>query len=151
MTQPTAPRRFHLIRREDETGVSGTGIIVEGLEFTDGTVSLRWLTGTTSTAIYASIDDVQAIHGHGGKTTVHWLDDGPPASRALRDAEVVRDRYGSLLRQFVTLTEALHVHAGRHDTIGADLRCGGCELADKAVAALRDAGATIRTDTSVTP
>lgn len=74
MTEITEPRRFHLIRRDDETGVSGTGIVVEGLEFTDGTVALRWLTGTTSTAIYASIDDVRTIHGHGGKTVVMWLD-----------------------------------------------------------------------------
>lgn len=69
------PRRFTLVRDEDETGVSGTGVIVEGLEFTDGTVALRWLTGTTSTAVYASIADVETIHGHGGKTRIVWLDD----------------------------------------------------------------------------
>lgn len=69
------PRRFHLVRDIDETGTSGTGVVVEGLEFTDGTVALRWLTATTSTAIYASIADVETIHGHGGKTRVEWIDD----------------------------------------------------------------------------
>ncbi|MET9517454.1 hypothetical protein [Streptomyces sp. NPDC002994] len=69
------PRRFTLVRNIDETGVSGTGVIVEGLEFTDGTVALRWLTGTTSTAIYASMRDVETIHGHGGKTRIVWIDD----------------------------------------------------------------------------
>lgn len=69
------PRRFTLVRDVDETGVSGTGVIVEGIEFTDGTVALRWLTATTSTAVYASMDDVEAIHGHGGKTRIVWLDD----------------------------------------------------------------------------
>lgn len=69
------PRRFHLVRDADETGVSGVGVIVEGIEFTDGTVALRWLTGTTSTAIYATIADVETIHGHGGKTRVVWLED----------------------------------------------------------------------------
>ncbi|MFD9072842.1 hypothetical protein [Streptomyces lasiicapitis] len=69
------PRRFHLVRDVDETGTSGVGVVVEGLEFTDGTVALRWLTATTSTAIYASIADVETIHGHGGKTRVVWVED----------------------------------------------------------------------------
>ncbi|MGP4093013.1 hypothetical protein [Nonomuraea sp. KM90] len=68
------PRRFHLFRLEDETGVSGTGVIVEGVEFSDGSVALRWLSERTSTAIYGSIGDVEAIHGHGGKTRVQWID-----------------------------------------------------------------------------
>lgn len=69
-----APRRFHLIRNEDATGVSGTGTVAEGIEFTDGSVSLRWLTTTTSTAIYNSVQDVETIHGHGGRTLVQWID-----------------------------------------------------------------------------
>lgn len=84
------PRRFHLVRDIDETGTSGVGTVVEGLEFTDGTVALRWLTATTSTAIYASIADVETIHGHGGKTRVEWIDDhpahdGPTAAEAAAD------------------------------------------------------------------
>ncbi|MEV0112809.1 hypothetical protein AB0H77_06070 [Streptomyces sp. NPDC050844] len=74
------PRRFTLVRDIDETGVSGVGVIVEGLEFTDGTVALRWLTDTTSTAIYASTADVETIHGHGGKTRIEWIDDHPEPS-----------------------------------------------------------------------
>lgn len=73
-TPSDEPRRFHLIRHEDETGVSGTGVIVEGVEFTDGTVALRWRSEHTSTAVFASIGDVRAVHGHGGKTVVDWLD-----------------------------------------------------------------------------
>lgn len=67
--------RFVLDRLLDETGVSGTGTVAEGVVFTDGTVALRWLSGTASTAVYASIADVIAIHGHGGKTHVRGLDD----------------------------------------------------------------------------
>lgn len=69
------PRRFTLVRDVDETGVSGTGVIVEGIESTDGTVALRWLTGAPSTAVYASMADVETIHGHGGKTRIVWIDD----------------------------------------------------------------------------
>ena len=63
-------RLFWLNRIEDETGVSGDGIVAEGVEFTDGTCVLRWLTATASTAAYLSIADVESIHGHGGKTQI---------------------------------------------------------------------------------
>lgn len=67
-------RRFNLVRNEDETGVSGTGIVAQGVEFDDGTCSMRWLTATASTAVYNSIVDLDKIHGHGGKTVVEWID-----------------------------------------------------------------------------
>lgn len=67
-------RRFNLERREDESGISGTGIVVEGVMFSDGSVALRWLTNTTSWGIYRSMSEVEAIHGHNGKTLVRWLD-----------------------------------------------------------------------------
>lgn len=89
MTDQPSPRRFHLARHEDETGTSGTGVVVEGIEFSDGTIALRWLTDTTSTAVYASIDDVVTIHGHGGKTTVTWLDATPVEDAAF--TELVQD------------------------------------------------------------
>ena len=68
-------RRFHLRRLEDETGVSGTGIITEGIEFSDGSCAMRWLTNTSSVAIYANIEDLMIIHGHNGNTVVEWVDD----------------------------------------------------------------------------
>lgn len=71
---PTNIRRFALDRREDITGLSGTGIVAEGVRFTDGTVAMRWLTETTSTVLYHDMDDLLAIHGHQGSTTVAWLD-----------------------------------------------------------------------------
>jgi hypothetical protein len=67
-------RRFFLDRMEDETGVSGSGLVAEGVVFWDGTVAMRWRTGTSSTAVYNCIEDVATIHGHGGKTVVRWED-----------------------------------------------------------------------------
>lgn len=67
-------RRFHLVRDTDLTGISGTGRVVEGIEFSDGTCVTRWLTDTTSSGVYACIADVEAIHGHGGATRVEWVD-----------------------------------------------------------------------------
>lgn len=67
-------RRFHLHRIEDESGVSGTGIIAEGVVFTDGTVVLRWTTEHKSTAIYNNLEECEKIHGHQGKTQIIWKD-----------------------------------------------------------------------------
>ena len=67
-------RRFKLIREEDDSGVSGTGEIAEGVEFTGGKCVLRWLTATASTNFYDSMKDVKHIHGHGGHTKVQWVD-----------------------------------------------------------------------------
>ena len=69
-------RRFQLVRDVDPTGISGTGTVAEGAEFDDGTVAMHWSTSAlpSSTAIYGSIADVEAIHGHGGQTRVEFLD-----------------------------------------------------------------------------
>lgn len=67
-------RRFELHRDEDETGVSGPGRVAEGVQFTDGTVAMRWRSAFKSTAVYDNMVTVDAIHGHGGKTRVVWLD-----------------------------------------------------------------------------
>lgn len=63
-------RAFDLIRHVDESKVSGTGRVAEGFEFEDGTVALRWRGARSSTNVYASVEDVTAIHGHGGSTRV---------------------------------------------------------------------------------
>ena len=44
-------KQFHLVRTEDESGVSGTGYVAEGV-------------------IFPRIEDVQFVHGHGEKTKV---------------------------------------------------------------------------------
>lgn len=68
------PRCFVLNRSEDHSGVSGTGIVVEGVQFSDGTVAIRWVCGLRSTAVYDNIDDLIKIHGHNGSTEICWLD-----------------------------------------------------------------------------
>jgi hypothetical protein len=65
-------RFFHLVRTEDESGVSGTGIVAEGVCFSNGKCALNWLTKYTSVAIYDSIEELENIHGHNGKTLVEW-------------------------------------------------------------------------------
>ena len=67
-------RRFVLRRIEDVSGVSGVGIVAEGVVFSDGKVSLHWTVTLKSTAVYDSIEDLEAIHGHNGATRVEWID-----------------------------------------------------------------------------
>lgn len=67
-------KTFELHRVEDETGISGTGIVAQGVVFDDGTCALRWVTAFKSSGIYASMRDVEAVHGHGGKTKVVFTD-----------------------------------------------------------------------------
>lgn len=64
---------FHLARLKDVSGVSGLGIVAEGVTFSDGVSVLRWLTAGGSTAVYDSIESVKRIHGHQGGTRVSYL------------------------------------------------------------------------------
>lgn len=74
VTDIHGPWRFYLTRHEDETGISGTGRIADGVQFADGTCILRWRTKHQSTGIYASLDELVGIHGHEGRTTVEPID-----------------------------------------------------------------------------
>ena len=72
-------RVFHLIRDEDDSGVSGTGTVAEVFEASDGTVVVRWLSNMSSTNIYNNFKQVERIHGHGGKTRLVLVYDENPS------------------------------------------------------------------------
>ncbi len=67
-------RRFNLQRNEDFSGISGTGRVAEGVQFSDGSCVMRWKSELSSTAIYGSADELETIHGHEGRTRIVWLD-----------------------------------------------------------------------------
>lgn len=77
-------RLFHLDRIRDETGVSGTGIVAEGVEFSDGRCAMRWMTPTRSTTVFDSIDELLTVHGHGRCTVVRWLRGGKAGRKTRR-------------------------------------------------------------------
>jgi len=70
-----AVRMFELHRDEDVTGVSGPGIVAEGIQFGNGRVAMCWRTSHSSIVVWDRIEDAEAIHGHDGRTRVVWLDD----------------------------------------------------------------------------
>lgn len=63
-------KRFILVREEDESGVSGTGTVAEGVIWTNGTVHMKWLSQFEGEVRYPNLDTLIHIHGHGGKTKV---------------------------------------------------------------------------------
>ena len=69
-------RRFELHRDEDETGISGTGVVAEGIEFSDGMVVVRWKSDWPTSVVFhdRGVESVLALHGHGGKTRLVWVD-----------------------------------------------------------------------------
>lgn len=71
-------RRFVLQRDEDETGISGTGIVVEGVEFSDGRVAYRWMSEHRTDQLADSMEKVEIVHGHNGKTRIVWIDPKEP-------------------------------------------------------------------------
>lgn len=47
----------------------------EGVQFTDGTVAIRWRTSVCSTSLWDSLESLMKIHGHPEYETIFkWLD-----------------------------------------------------------------------------
>ena len=71
------PRTFDLVRSEDPSGVSGTGVVAQGVEFGDGQIALQWRNPNpdfVAVAIWPGVDAMLSVHGHGGLTVVRWHD-----------------------------------------------------------------------------
>ncbi len=68
-------RRFVLVRSVDVSGISGTGIVAEGVQLSAGRIVLVWLHEHSSIGIYDNLFDLLFIHGHNGVTINHCLDE----------------------------------------------------------------------------
>lgn len=74
-------KRFSMVRGGDESGVSGVGHVLDGVEFQNGKVAVTWYgkgdVDATSVAVYDSFDDFHAIHvaSHpSNNTDIRWED-----------------------------------------------------------------------------
>ncbi|KKL78718.1 hypothetical protein LCGC14_2022080 [marine sediment metagenome] len=69
------PRPFCLVRKEDKTGISGTGVVAGGVLFPDGVVALRWYSEWPTSVVFhdRGIEAVEKIHGHDGATEIVWM------------------------------------------------------------------------------
>jgi hypothetical protein len=77
---PEGMRRFVMHREFDSSGVSGTGIVLEGVLFSTGVVVVHWLTPPPrgSISVFDSLDQFLAIHvrPHPDNNTVLVFEDG---------------------------------------------------------------------------
>lgn len=104
MTDQTATdvqfgRPFVLVRATDVSGVSGTGIVANGIQWPDGQAAIHW-TGSaypTTTPHPGGMESVTAVHGHGGATRVVW------EPNAIPQAE-----YSSVWPELVGWVQAAH-------------------------------------------
>lgn len=53
---------FTVDRGHDESGVSGTGVVIEGVVFSDGRVVLKWLTDPCSIVMWDNFEDFWKIN-----------------------------------------------------------------------------------------
>jgi hypothetical protein len=74
-------RRFQVYRPSPPPEYAASGaanppddVQFEGVVFSDGTVCVRWLTECRSHSVWASLDDLEKIHGHPEYGTIwRWL------------------------------------------------------------------------------
>lgn len=93
------------MRHVDYTGVSGIGVVAYGVVFSDGQVALRWMSEHPATSIWASLDDVLAVHGHGQATSVQWIDQPSGVIDELAASPRTSDSAGRRGRNSGTRTE----------------------------------------------
>jgi len=80
-------RHFYLLRKEDVSGTSGTGIVARGVILPSGKAVMEWTSFHTSLGVFDRFEDVEKIHGHEGKTEV-----------VVGDPKLVRQKRGKKVR-----------------------------------------------------
>ena len=97
-------RTFTVCRINDESGVSGTGIVIEGITLATGQCVVHWLYPTPrgSIAIFDSIADFATVHikPHPGNETiityedgeqVHYREDGSVLTKPAEEEEEINE------------------------------------------------------------
>jgi len=91
---PDGMRRFTMRREFDVSGVSGTGIVLEGVHFSTGVVVIHWLTPPPrgSISVFDDIEQFLAIHVRphpDNRTVLRWEDGKEMVCDQLPSDEVV--------------------------------------------------------------
>jgi hypothetical protein len=87
-TPQPEPRLFHLVRPSGASPMAGAVVgastwvepvtVAEGVEWSDGTVTLRWRGRWPATSAWeGGIAAVLAVHGRNGTTKLRWLPAAP--------------------------------------------------------------------------
>ena len=135
------PQRFLLWRESDVSGVSGTGLVAWGVEFPDGNVVTRWNAEIAQTCVWASIEEVQKVHGHGGATRVVYIDQKFDNTHQLQQFLMLLDdmdrcEHGRHETDFCNMCEGMskgNPYMDEHRTIGHTLDGLAITLPDRRV------------------
>ena len=77
---PRGIRAFTVFRKSDETGISGDGVVIEGVELATGQCIIHWLYPPPrgGVAIFESLDDFIKVHvgPHPSNDTIITFQDG---------------------------------------------------------------------------
>lgn len=79
MEEAPKSRTFSMKRLNDESGVSGTGVVLVGVVFPTGTVVIQWVSSDVhSTTLYDNVESFWKIHvaSHPNNHTLLTWDDG---------------------------------------------------------------------------
>ncbi len=127
MTHPQFGKPFVLVRDTDISGVSGVGVVANGILWPDGQAAIHWTGSTwpTTTPHPGGMESVIAVHGHGGATRVVW-----------KEIEVPRADYGSVWTELTGYVQEAVDDGGQIDP--ADLLAYLRELRRKAQAPTRE-------------
>jgi len=79
---------YRLNRIQDATGNSGTGYVAEVVVGGPGTAIVLWsdtsnALGVSSIVVYASLEDCEKVHGHGGSTVLEPAELTPERQEAI--------------------------------------------------------------------
>lgn len=97
-----APRLFTMVRPVDETGVSGTGHVLDGVVWPDNRVTVYWRTETPSVNAYDSFEDFHKVHvsSHPGNGTEIVFTPAPAPAPAVIDGEKISNVVAPQKRSF---------------------------------------------------
>lgn len=88
---PRGIRTFTVFRQSDETGVSGDGVVIEGVELATGQCIIHWLYPPPrgGIAIFESLDDFIKVHigPHPANNTIITFQDGEQMKFGEKTAE----------------------------------------------------------------
>jgi len=77
---PRGIRSFTVYREEDETGISGAGVVIEGVKLATGQAVIHWLYPPPrgGIAVFDSMDDFIKVHilPHPANKTIITYEDG---------------------------------------------------------------------------
>jgi hypothetical protein len=70
------PQSFRMIRNNDETGISGTGVVLEGIVFSNGKCAVTWLSDAPCVTVWDNFEQFRAKHidSHpDNNTEIEWM------------------------------------------------------------------------------